>query len=547
MLEKFDVENNLIVSLIPDALIAAPNLEVINLSRNNLAGVIPHTIGLLTNMREIKFDQNSLTGSIPREMFNLQNIERLEVQANALTGLIHTHIGKLQSATFISLSHNALKGRIPSEIAKLRNLQFLHLHANLLTGRAPHMPWLRELGAVFGDHERYITDCGMPWYSLANPLDCPSCTLCCNSDEMCQENRVWPIPIEQGAFIVTFGTTIAFSVLCLLMFLLFKFLNQKMVEALDTRDTEDFLDEASTYCFIFCNNIFAWVIYWIVYLLQGGFYYMFLLASSFTTISSDWQFTFRCPSTTTECKDSSTVNTFGWIMFFVVMLLTLSVDYINSALQIRKAVAILDLRLFVSGFLFLSISVLAMFCSFYYNLALATTNTELIVNAVILLFINDLDEQLMDALGALVPDWVDERVEEAKNNLRLKQTQTEKQNQDQHQAQNQTVSVSPVWLKNHKNHKNQNEFDNININNNNNNVAVETSLPTSLSEPEPSPEPSPESYKENAHVASRDGEQMQMLDEASEEPDVGSWLDEVFKENAEDTFSDSKEDRNFIY
>jgi len=67
-----------------------------------------------------------------------------------------------------------------------------------------------------------------------------------------------------------------------------------------------------------------------------------------------------------------------------------------------------------------------------------------------------------------------------------------------------------VWL---KNHKNQNEFDNININNNNNNVAVETSLPTSLSEPEPSPE----SYKENAHVASRDGEQMQMLDEASEE------------------------------
>ena len=264
---------------------------------------------------------------------------------------------------------------------------------------------------------------------------------------------------------------------------------------------------------------------------------MFLLASSFTTISSDWQFTFRCPSTTTECKDSSTVNTFGWIMFFVVMLLTLSVDYINSALQIRKAVAILDLRLFVSGFLFLSISVLAMFCSFYYNLALATTNTELIVNAVILLFINDLDEQLMDALGALVPDWVDERVEEAKNNLRLKQTQTETQNQNQ--AQNQTVSVSPVWLKNHNNHKNQNEFDNININNNNNNVAVETSLPTSLSEPE--------SYKENAHVASRDGEQMQMLDEASEEPDVGSWLDEVFKENAEDTFSDSKEDRNFIY
>jgi len=40
---------------------------------------------------------------------------------------------------------------------------------------------------------------------------------------------------------------------------------------------------------------------------------------------------------------------------------------------------------------------------------------------------------------------------------------------------------------------------------------------------------------------------MQMLDEASEESDLGSWLDEVFKENAEYTFSDSKKDRNFLY
>ena len=120
-------------------------------------------------------------------------------------------------------------------------------------------------------------------------------------------------------------------------------------------------------------------------------------------------------------------------MFFVVTLFTLSVDYINSGLQLRKAVAIFDSRLFISGFLHMSMTVLALFCSYYYNMALATTNTELIVNAVILLFINDLDEQLMNALQAVVPDWVEARVEEVRGRLTRKQRRG---------------SVSSVWSQN---------------------------------------------------------------------------------------------------
>ena len=96
----------------------------------------------------------------------------------------------------------------------------------------------------------------------------------------------------------------------------------------------------------------------------------------------------------------------------MVTLCTLSVDYINSALQIRKAAAIIDWRLFVSEFLHMSMTVLALFCSYYYNMALTTTNTELTVNAILLLFINDLDEPLMNALQALTPGWVEARVEE---------------------------------------------------------------------------------------------------------------------------------------
>ena len=141
-------------------------------------------------MREIELHQNELSGSLPVDIFHLENIERLAVQSNSLTGLIPTDFDNLQNAAFISLSHNSFKGRIPQEIKSLSKLEFLHLHNNLLTGIAPNMPWLREIGQMLGETNRYITDCGDPSYLLANPISCPSCTLYCNSDTLCQENKL---------------------------------------------------------------------------------------------------------------------------------------------------------------------------------------------------------------------------------------------------------------------------------------------------------------------------------------------------------------------
>ena len=409
--EILDLENNLFVSEIPDAVFAGPKLEVINLSRNNFQGHISSAIELLENIREIHFDQNSLSGNLPSEMFNLQHIERLAIHSNTFTGTIPAEIGNLKNAMFISLSHNFLKGVIPKELERLSKIKFLHLHDNLLTGTAPEMPRLKELGQSLDLPGRYITDCGNPSFLLAEPVSCTSCTLCCNSDKLCQENRVSRISVEKNAFIVVFGVPAALGIIYYLIHFGIKFLNERM-EALVLRETITVIDQDSTYCLLFSNNCVAWAIYFVVFFLQGCFYYMFLLASSFTSDSSDWQFTFRCFASSTSCENYSEVSAFGWTMFFVVTLLTLSVDYIKSSLLILKAIAFRNLRMFVGGVLHMGMTVLALFCSFYYNLALATTNTELIVNAVILLFINDLDEQLMNAMQALVPGWVGMRIEE---------------------------------------------------------------------------------------------------------------------------------------
>ena len=74
-----------------------------------------------------------------------------------------------------------------------------------------------------------------------------------------------------------------------------------------------------------------------------------------------------------------------------------------------------NLQLALSGFVLLGLTVLAMFTSIFYNMALAQSNTDLIVNAVILLFINDLDEKTMDLLRSMVPNWTQKRIEEVKD------------------------------------------------------------------------------------------------------------------------------------
>ena len=413
------MEKNLLINFIPEDLFSSHNLEVINLSRNHFKGTIPSTIGLLQKLQTIKLHQNAFSGSLPVEMFHLTNVQRLELQSNLLTGLIPTEIRHLKKATYITLNHNKLQSSIPTEIETLTNIEVLHLHANLLTGVAPHLPQLRLLAKQQGQQERYITDCGSPWYSLAAPLSCSSCTLCCNSDEMCQENRVSSFSIEKRAFIFVFGVPIAWGLICFMVYKAIDYLNIQLQFLQDLRDPLQLVDKDSIYVLIFSNTFMGWILFFAVYFLQGSFYYMFLSASIFTKKTSDWQFTFRCPSTSAFCKDESTASAFGWFLFFVVTLFTLSLDYTNSVLQIRKSVISLDLRMFISGSLHLGVTVLALFCSFHYNMALATTNTELIVNAVILLFINDLDEQLMIFLKAFAPKWIEMRTKEIHLNLRV--------------------------------------------------------------------------------------------------------------------------------
>jgi len=89
-------------------------------------------------------------------------------------------------------------------------------------------------------------------------------------------------------------------------------------------------------------------------------------------------------------------------------------------MQIRKSVYLLDKQLLLSGFILFFITAFAFLVSFRYNTALLESNTDMITNTMILLFVNELDEKMLNVLLALAPEWTGKILNLVSENMKKK-------------------------------------------------------------------------------------------------------------------------------
>jgi len=418
-IEIIDFENNLLQGPIPRNLIDCSSLQILNLARNSFEDFIPPNIGALDKLRALILNENRLFGSIPSALFGASNIEVLLLQSNFLTGKIPSEIKKLQNATKITMSHNTLKGLIPTEFSELQNLKLLHLHHNYLTGTAPVLRMFREGKNIA--RNRYITDCGDPSFLSSGAVFCESCSMCCNSLDKCQVNFRPIIPNKVTGYVLV-GLVIPIIIYVAIYILFYGQKILKRIMIVDDRNTLSVFNEDSVTCLIFTDNLCAWLIYASVASIQGWLFSVFLEKSDFNAQDTDWRFSFRCPNDSSECLNAGQTTTEGWIMFVLVTFFFLGTDFIDSVLQLRKAVTLKDSRFLLSGVILFLLTALALYTSIVYNFALAETDTDLIVNTVILLFINDLDEQCLNILDSAAPMWISKRYTEIEANLELKKS-----------------------------------------------------------------------------------------------------------------------------
>jgi len=147
--------------------------------------------------------------------------------------------------------------------------------------------------------------------------------------------------------------------------------------------------------------------------------YNLLSSSNALRKDTDFVYTYRCPDNDLECDDLSSVTTVGWIVFVLVLILHLGRDFAMSCAQLMIFIKTWDYHLLVSGLSILILTGVAMSTSIIYNMALAAKNTDLLTNAVILLFINDLDEKCFEMVQFVRPGWVKAVLEEIESHMTM--------------------------------------------------------------------------------------------------------------------------------
>lgn len=128
-----------------------------------------------------------------------------------------------------------------------------------------------------------------------------------------------------------------------------------------------------------------------------------------------------CSSTSLECTDSNQITYYGYAIFSTVLALWLLQDVVSCIKLLLLALEKKNIDfLFTSGFVFV-ITVLSAWTSIYYNSAIATKNTELIVNTVILLFVVELDEklyELAETINESLVSGIEKRMNENNNSTK---------------------------------------------------------------------------------------------------------------------------------
>jgi hypothetical protein len=107
------------------------------------------------------------------------------------------------------------------------------------------------------------------------------------------------------------------------------------------------------------------------------------------------------------------VGAYGWVMWAFLVLFALFDDFINGIKLLYLSATRGSKPAFCTGMSLACLTALAVYSSLFYNISIGLTNTEIIVNAVILLFVNELDEQVFSIVSICNSAFADRLSNEA--------------------------------------------------------------------------------------------------------------------------------------
>jgi len=268
--------------------------------------------------------------------------------------------------------------------------------------------------------------------------DCVYCSFCCNEEEYCLDQRnTWPkatfLKVQEiGTQTLNFisQTTmktfllfvITFTLVVLCCFFMRLLLYSKSIPQIPFKVGHGF-QQQSVYKFFLSGSWFAWGVAFVILIIQNIILLFFVTASDATTDSHDWDYSYSCPKSSLTCDTSAKVTAGGWTFCVINIFLFLSKDFVDGFFLLYESVScdtrnsILEPRhlhkinfskrgIFASAIV-LYITFFTLFTSIIYNYATGSSNTDILQNAVLLLFLNDIDEKFFATLKRMCPAWVE--------------------------------------------------------------------------------------------------------------------------------------------
>ena len=368
---------------------------------NYFTGSLPLFGKSQRNLKVAKLNNNNFSGSIKADIGEMSSLNNLLIFSNSITGVLPSQLGQLTEMSSISVAYNRLKGTIPPEVSNMRNLSMMHLHSNMLTGDLSYFDYTIE---------SFISDCGSTEASKAR-LDCPGCSECCNVDGDCLKmSNTWPkkmmtsIVMSPGLFVLLL--LIGVSIILFAISVFIRMAGTRLPHLpYEVRQSYQ-MDSVNRW--LLSSSKMAWFIASLSILFQIWIAFMFLRAGDATSSVNLWLYSTSCPDDRTYCTDQRKTNLAGWLTYVFVVAIFLLKDFFSGFLLFYESTLHFNIRGMIAGMVLLNITTLTIVASAIFLYATSISNITLVKDAVIVLFLNDIDEQVLMFLQTIAPGWTDE-------------------------------------------------------------------------------------------------------------------------------------------
>jgi len=374
------------------------------------------------NTIKLELFTNSLSGTLNPSIAHLTFLEILDLSDNDIKGSIPTEIGNLTNLNYIRLSYNTFVGNETNFGLNLKKLELLQLHGNRLTGTIP------SLNLPFVERSSFVADCGNP-SDFGASLICDHCTMCCNAVGDCYPKGETPVQeLGYDSYVEFTWTYFAciFGVTCAIAFISHVYdrckhhhisratVSRQRMSNRNTKYALDMIGDDSVYQFFLGKSLVGWVIVLCTIIAQMWMLFLFVQGAEIdlSNDNTDLVYTWKCSRDQDECRDTGDLTWQGWVAFAILMVAHVLKDIINGSRMVvlsGKDRLILQTRIkfFFGGTLLGAVSLFTFYVSTLYNFAIATSNTEIIMNSVVILFICDVDELIFEILMVVNSAWVD--------------------------------------------------------------------------------------------------------------------------------------------